>query len=188
MVEGKLLEDLRQRKPEAVAQAVRLYAGDLLRAALGLGWRSGEAEELVQASFTSFLEALPRFEGRSTVKTFLFGILYRKSLEQGRKKARELATDPADEVFETRFGPSGHWSAPPKGPDEEAATGEMAALIGQCLEGLPDQQRAAFLLKEVERLESQEVCNILGVQDTHLRVLLFRARARLRECIEAKWA
>lgn len=183
----KLLQDLRDNKPEAIAQAVGDYASDLLRAARGMGLPQSDAEELVQSTFTAFLEAARRFEGRSSVRTFLFGILYRKALEQGRRKARELATDPADQIFDGQYNRWGHWTQAPKGPDEEASINELARILAQCLDGLPDQQRAAFQLKEVDREESPAVCNILGVQDTHLRVLLFRARAKLRECVEGKW-
>ena len=187
MSDEELLAGLREGKSEAVAECVRRHAGDLLRAALGLGVPEADAEELVQASFVAFLEAARRFEGRSTVKTFLFGILYRKALERGRKNARELPVDPGDQLFDGRFDQRGHWSAPPKGPDEEADIQELSRLIAECLAALPDQQRAAFQLKEVDRVDSPALCNILGVQDTHLRVLLFRARSRLRECLERKW-
>lgn len=183
----QLLADIKARKSEAIAEAVRAHGRDLLRAAFGLGFAEADAEELVQASFTAFLEAAPRFEGRSTVRTFLFGILYRKALEHGRRKSRELLTDPADEVFEGRFNWWGHWSRGPRGPEEDADIKETAELLAHCLEGLTDQQRAAFQLKEVDRQDSAAVCNILGVQGTHLRVLLFRARSKLRECIEGRW-
>jgi RNA polymerase sigma-70 factor (ECF subfamily) len=182
-----LLEALRLRKPEAIAQAVRRYSGDLTRAARGLGFPQADAEELVQAAFVAFLDSVPRFEGRSSIRTYLFGILYNKALERGRERSRELAVDPADQIFETRFNRWGHWSLPPKGPEEEISIGEVSRIIAQCLEGLPLQQRAAFQLKEIERMPSAAICNILGVQDTHLRVLLFRARNKLRACIEAKW-
>jgi RNA polymerase sigma-70 factor (ECF subfamily) len=181
------LAALRARRPEAVAKAVREHAAVLLRAALGLGHGLSEAEELVQASFAAFLERLPSFEGRSSVRTYLFGILYNKALEAGRKRSRELAVDPADEVFDGRFDGAGHWSRAPLGPDQEADAAETARLLAACLAGLPPQQRAAFQLKEVEGLDSLEACNALGVESTHLRVLMFRARAKLRECLERSW-
>lgn len=183
-----LLEGLRRRDPAALSAVVRENAGPLLRGARALGLPTADAEELVQDTFTAFLEALDRFEGRSSVRTFLFGILYRKSMERGRKASRELPTDPADEVFEGRFGRWGHWSRPPRGPEKEADLEEAARLIADCLERLPTQQRAAFVLKEIDREPSEAVRNELGVEDTHLRVLLFRARAKLRDCLEGKWA
>lgn len=173
--------------PLIAAEAVRAHAGFLLRAARGMGLSAVDAEELVSDVFAAFLEALPRFEGRSSVRTFLYGILYRKACERGRRAAREQAVDPADELFETRFGFAGHWSRPSQGPAEEADARETASLIEFCLKQLTFAQRAAFVLKEVEGESSESARNILGVEDTHLRVLLFRARNRLRECLEEKW-
>lgn len=181
------VRSLRERKDGALEEVVRTHTGPLLAASFGMGFPQSDAEELVQETFTAFLSALERFEGRSSVRTFLFGILYRKALERRRKDARELATDPIDQVFETRFGFMGMWSTPPKGPEEEVLSKETAKLIGQCLEGLSQSQRTAFYLKEVEKESNSAICNILDVRDTHLRVLLFRARNNLRECLEKKW-
>lgn len=173
--------------PEEISRLVSDHAGDLMRCARGMGLSHADAEEVVSASFAAFLEASRRFEGRSSIKTFLFGILYNKALEHGRHGARELATDPSDQIFEKRFDRGGHWSRPPQGPAEQADISELAELIDSCLEALPAQQRAVFHLKEVDRQSSANIRNILGIADTHLRVLFFRARNRLRECLEAKW-
>ncbi|MBI3298910.1 MAG: sigma-70 family RNA polymerase sigma factor [Elusimicrobia bacterium] len=181
------LADLRARKREALEAVVRENSGPLLRGAMALGLGEGEAEDLAQEAFAAFLAGLDRFEGRSSVRTYLFGILYLKAKERGRLRAREVATDPVDEVFERRFSGDGHWAKPPKGPDEEAAASETEGHIKACLGELPEAQRAAFQLKEVEGLEPEEIRNVLEVSDTNLRVLLFRARHRLRECLEKRW-
>ncbi len=181
------LDHLRARKPEALEAVVRDNAGPLLRGAMALGLPPGEAEDLAQDAFAAFLSGLDRFEGRSSVRTYLFGILYRKALERGRLKAREAATDPVDAVFEGRFDARGHWTRPPRGPDEEAQSAETERLLAACLAELPGTQRAAFQLMEVEGLTRAEACNVLAVADTNLRVLLFRARHRLRECLEKSW-
>ena len=168
-------------------EAVRAYTGDLLRAAIGFGVAPGQAEELVAATFAAYLTAQQRFEGRSSLKTYLFGILYRKALEAGRKAQKELAVDPADAAFEGRFTGWGHWSVLPQGPEKDADQEEAARLLDECLKGLSDQQKAAFLMKEADGLAPEQVCNALAVSSTHLRVLLFRARAKLRDCLEGKW-
>ena len=186
-MEKTLLDNLKERKSEALTQVVEEHTEVLLRGALGRGLPPVEAEELVQETFVTFLEVVARFEGRSSVRTFLFGILYRKAMERGRKRSRELPTDPIDEVFEKRFGSFGGWSTPPRGPDEEALTKETSVLISECLKDLTPDQRSAFHLKEVDRESSESVCNILDVTATYLRVLLFRARNKLRECLEEKW-
>jgi RNA polymerase sigma-70 factor (ECF subfamily) len=181
------LERLHRRDPAAVEAVVRRHSGDLFNGALALGLRENAAEELVADTFAAFLDAAPRFEGRSTVKTYLFGILYRKAMEKGRKSAREQAVDPMDAAFEKRFNFIGHWSQPPRGPEEETLAREAAELIDSCLKGLRPLEKAAFLLKEVERESSGSVGNALQVKDTHLRVLLFRARNKLRDCLEKRW-
>lgn len=181
------LDRLRRRDPAAVEGVVRRHSGDLFNGALALGLRENAAEELVADTFAAFLDAAPRFEGRSSVKTFLFGILYRKAMEKGRKAAREKSVDPIDEVFESRFNLVGHWSRPPRGPEEETLGREVAGLIDTCLKGLRPLEKAAFLLKEVEGESNADIGNILEVKDTHLRVLLFRARNKLRDCLEKHW-
>jgi RNA polymerase sigma-70 factor, ECF subfamily len=181
------LDRLHRRDPGAVENVVRRHSGDLLNGALGLGLRENAAEELVAETFATFLDVAPRFQGRSSVKTFLFGILYRKAMERGRKSAREQAFDPIDEAFDKRFNLIGHWSQPPRGPEEETLAREIGELIEVCLKGLRPLERAAFLLKEVERESSGSVGNALEVKDTHLRVLLFRARNKLRDCLEKRW-
>jgi RNA polymerase sigma-70 factor (ECF subfamily) len=181
------LDRLRRRDPAAVEAVVRRHSGDLFNGALALGLRENAAEELVADTFAAFLDAAPRFEGRSTVKTFLFGILYRKAMERGRKAAREKAVDPIDESFESRFNLVGHWRRPPQGPEEETLAREAAGLIEGCLKGLRPLEKAAFLLKEVEGESNEAIGNVLEVKDTHLRVLLFRARNKLRDCLEKRW-
>jgi RNA polymerase sigma-70 factor (ECF subfamily) len=185
--EPALLESLHRRDPAAVEGVVRRHSADLLNGALALGLRENAAEELVAETFATFLDAAPRFQGRSSVKTFLFGILYRKAMERGRKSAREQAFDPIDEAFDKRFNVIGHWSQPPRGPEDETLAREVAELIETCLQGLRPLEKAAFLLKEVEHEPSDAVSNALEVKDTHLRVLLFRARNKLRDCLEKRW-
>src|SRR5258708_35864289 len=101
------LERLRQRDPEALADTVRQHARPMVRAAVGMGLRIDQAEDLVQDCFATFFTTLDRFEGRSQVKTWLFGILHRKMFEAYRKKAADARFDPIDDVFESRFDAQG---------------------------------------------------------------------------------
>lgn len=168
-------------------QVIEDHTQPLLAGALGLGLSPVDAEELVQETFVAFLEAVKRFEGRSSVRTYLFGILYRKAKERFRKAKRELPADPADETWKDRFDTRGHWVTPPKGPEAAALNAETGALIAGCLETLPEAQRAAFTLREVDKKSTEEICNILDVSTTNLGVLLFRARNKLRDCVSARW-
>jgi RNA polymerase sigma-70 factor (ECF subfamily) len=188
-ISSDLLLRLRQRDPEALAQAVRDHARMLFRAARGLGFAEPEAEDLVQEVFATFLDRLDSFEGRSHLRTWLFGILHRKAMERRRASAIEERSDPIDQVFESRFDATGHWSKPPADLERLFLSKELGELIRGCMEALPVNQREAFVLREVEGFETEEICKILNVTVTNFGVLLHRARARLRECLEAKgWA
>ena len=180
------LARLRQREPDAIEEAVRAHSGDLLHAAMGLGFAVDAAEELVQRVWATFVQAVVKFEGRSSVRTFLFGILYNKALELRREQARFDTSDPIEEVIERRFHSDGHWKDPPKDPERMLLAMETTDIVQGCLDALPVKQRMAFFLKHVREEATEEVCNVLGVSVTNLGVLLFRARHRLRECVEKK--
>lgn len=181
-----LLERLRDRDPQALGAVVDDHARPLYRAACGLGFAASEAEDLVQDVFVTFLESLDRFEGRSALRTWLFGILHRKTLERRRAGRRDEQADAIDEVFESRFDLDGHWSRPPLPVDRLAEARETDDALRACLDGLPDLQRGAFHLREVEGLPAPEAAAALGCTVNHVGVLFHRARLRLRECLEAK--
>lgn len=166
---------------------VRAYTAPLMGSAWSLGWTGADAEDLVQDTFLTYIKNHYKFQHRSSLKTYLIGILYKKSLEKRRGVAREQPADPVDEVFETRFGFGGAWKTMPRGPEDIALANETGELIQECAETLPEAQRLAFYLREVEHQNTEEICNALDVTATHLGVLLFRARNRLRECIQKKW-
>ena len=144
------------------------------------------AEDVTQATFATFVEKAGQFEGRSHVRTWLFGILYKKIAEARRERQREGRMDDIDDVVEQRFHSNGTWVRPPEPADEQLYRTEIKQLIGDCLEVIPAQQRMAFILREVEDLDTDEICKILEVTRTNLGVLLYRARNRLRECLESK--
>ena len=187
MEQESFLKTIQSKDPAVLSQIVHDHADALLCAAWGLGWRGTDAEDLVQDTLVTFVQSCERFEGRSTVKTYLFGILYKKTLEKRREVQREQATDPIDEVFENRFGYGGIWRTMPRGPEDESQGKEIQAVIDDCVQALPTQQRMAFYLREVEHETTETLCKILDVSVTHLGVLLFRARNRVRECIQKKW-
>ncbi len=144
------------------------------------------ADDVAQSTFTTFIETAQRFEGRSHVRTWLFGILYKKVAEARRAVGRDLQTDDIDQVVEQRFKTGGSWMQPPRPIDEQLYDTEVRQGIEECLEAVPSQQRMAFILREVQGLATEEICKILEVTRTNFGVLLYRARNRLRECLEAK--
>ena len=182
----EFVDRLRKRDAEAVTEVVRAYTTQLFRAALGLGFDRLAADELVQRVWATFFDVLPGFQAKSHVRTFLFGILYNKASEMRREGAKVNLADPIDEVMERRFAADGQWKEPPTSPEVFSLSVESLAQIEDCLAGLNTAQRSAFWLKEVEELGSEEICNALSLTATNLRVLLFRARNKLRECLEAK--
>ncbi|HEY3443649.1 MAG TPA: sigma-70 family RNA polymerase sigma factor [Paludibaculum sp.] len=180
------LERLRGRDPDALAEAIREHARPLFRAARALGFDEPASEDMVQDVFATFLERLDQFEGRSQLRTWLFGILHRKAQERRRANVRDSQADPIDEIFESRFDQRGHWERPPADLERLFLSRELGELIQHCMEGLPANQREVFVLREVEGMETVEICKILDVSVTHLGVLFHRARTRLRECLESK--
>lgn len=169
-----------------MAKVVHAHFRPLFRASLGLGFPKADAEDLVQEVFATFLETLDRFEGRSSIRTWLFGILHRKVQERRREQTRENRTDPIEEVFESRFRPDGTWSRPPVDLDQHMRSIEIGRAVKDCMNQLPRMQREVFVLRDVESVETDEVCKILQISRTNMFVQVFRARARLRECLERK--
>ena len=129
---------------------------------------------------------LDKFEGRSSVSTWLIGILYRKAQERRRVASKTVPHDPADAVFESWFDTSGKWKQHPAPPDQDVGSREAAAGIAECLSELLVQQRDVFQLRQVDELPAAAASNILGLSVTHIGVLLHRARTRLRECLGSK--
>jgi RNA polymerase sigma-70 factor (ECF subfamily) len=167
-------------------QVVRRYLPHVLRAARAAGFDSHRAEDVAQSTFATFLETAHRFEGRSQVRTWLFGILYRKIAEARRDSRRHDDMDDIDQVFEARFDTDGSWLRPPRPVDAAVYDKEVRERLEDCLEQVPSKQRMAFVLREVEDLATEEICKILDVTRTNLGVLFHRVRNRLRECLEEK--
>ena len=185
-VDQAVLDRLRRRDPDALRAIVDQYARQLYRATRGMGFRREEAEDLVQEVLMTFIESLDRFEGRSQVSTWLFGILHHKCQERRRTQAREEQNDPIDDVFESQFDDRGSWLRPPTPPDRSLSSREVQEAVNQCLDGLTWLQREVFHLRQVEELSAADVGKILGQSVTHIGVIFHRARMKLRACLEGK--
>lgn len=177
---------IRKADPATMEAVVRECLPGLLRTAMAAGLPRDRAEDAVQAALLVFVQRAPDFDGRARVSTWIHGILVRKIWEERRGVRREGKRQDVDELVDSRFDGDGGWMRPPKGPDEALARGEVRRELTSCLEALPDRQRVAFTLREVEGFETGEVCNILDVSANNLGVLLYRARNGLRECLESK--
>ena len=177
---------IRERDAQALEEVVRRYLPQILRAAGGAGFAPELAEDIAQETFVTFIETAHRFQGRSHVRTWLFGILYKKIAEARRSQGRVNEMDDIEEVFEQRFDDAGSWTRPPRPVDAGVYDTEVRQGIDGCLDQVPTNQRMAFVLREIEGMDTQEICKILEVTHTNLGVLLHRVRNRLRECLEAK--
>jgi RNA polymerase sigma-70 factor (ECF subfamily) len=185
-VDPAFLDRLRRRDPEALRAIVEQHARRLYRAARGMGFSREEAEDLSQETLMAFIESLDRFEGRSQVSTWLFGILHHKIQERRRLHAREEQNDPIDAVFESQFDSRGNWLRPPTPPDRHVSSREAQEAVLRCLEGLTPLQREVFQLRQIEELSAVHVSKILGLTVTNIGVMFHRARTKLRACLEGK--
>lgn len=185
-IDSAFLTRLRSRDPETLEAIVHEYLPQVVRAARAAGLSSHEADDAAQSTFVTFLEKAHTFEGRSQVRTWLFGILFNKVMETRRSRERDRRADDIDDVMESRFDANGSWSRPPLPADAEIYALQIREGIDDCLEAAPAKQRMAFVLREIEEMTTAEICKILGVTDTNFGVLLYRVRNRLRECLEGK--
>lgn len=151
------------------------------------------AEDAVQESLLAALAARGRFRGHASEKSWLFGILKHKIIDQFRRDARERALageGDADSSEESFFNPAGTWREPPldwADPTADLEREEFWIVLTHCLDGLPVGLADAMRLIEIDELDSTTVCKALGISSTNLWVRLHRARLRLRACIEHSW-
>jgi RNA polymerase sigma-70 factor (ECF subfamily) len=156
------------------------------------------AEDAVQETWVTALEQLDRFAGRSSLKTWLCGILHNHARSRLRKEQRtvplssaETGEEPA--VDPERFRPlghrwDGHWATPPTPwrltPEQALYSRELGGILETAIAELPAAQREVLVLRDVEGLTGEEACAILGVSENNQRVLLHRARSKLRARLE----
>jgi RNA polymerase sigma-70 factor (ECF subfamily) len=195
--EDALLSRLRGGDRRAFAALVERHGGALLRFARIFAKAPSVAEDLVQETWLAALEGLAGFEGRSAIRTWLFRILANKARTWAARDRRcvsfsELAPPDAgakSAVEPERFDQEGAWNDPPGGWSEEdperlAQGRETRAALAAAIAELPEAQRAVITLRDLEGLETDEICNLLSITVTNQRVLLHRARARVREALE----
>ena len=179
------LNKLKRSEPQAISDIVKAYNQTLYNTCLGMGLDNLQSEEVLQNCWQSFFESVHKFEGRSHIRTYIFGILYNKAKEFWRSYKKHSHNDEYDSVIENQFESNGHWKVSPLNPEEFLERSQTMEQIQTCMNGLNEQQRLAFHLKEVVGETSDEICNILGISNTNLRVLIHRAKNRLRVCLES---
>lgn len=199
--EQSLIARLRNGDAGAFDALVNQHHGALIRMALGHVADREAAEEVVQDTWMAVIEGLARFEGRSSLRTWIFGILIHKAKDRGVREKRHMTfsdfesySDDNDEAVDpSRFHQSGewtgHWALPPQPWDEQTpekllASRQAINAMNKAIESLPQTLKDVLILRDVEGVESKGVCELLKITETNLYVRLHRARERVRRAVE----
>jgi RNA polymerase sigma-70 factor, ECF subfamily len=187
--DGELLLQLRSGDEGAFVSLVQRYHEPMLQLAASFVPSRAVAEEVVQDTWLAVLRGLAGFEGRSSLKTWLYRILVNRARTTGAREQRSVpVADPGPAVDPSRFDASGNWADPPEhwieAAEERLEAGKLASRLRALMDELPDRQREVVLLRDVEELTSDEVCSVLAISEGNQRVLLHRGRSRLRQLFE----
>jgi RNA polymerase sigma-70 factor (ECF subfamily) len=196
--EDSAVAALRAGDEQAFLQLVQRLHPSMLHVALAFVSSRAVAEEVVQEAWLGVLQGLGNFEGRSSLRRWIFGVVSNCARTRGAREARTIpfsslaAEGEADPAVEpSRFRPPdhshwpGHWSAPPTPwPEEQVLRRESLEAVQRAVEDLPAAQRAVITLRDIEGCESSEVCDLLGISEGNQRVLLHRARSKVRARLE----
>ena len=197
--DADLVAALRAGDEETFRRIVREWHSSLLHVAQIFVPTRALAEEVVQETWLRVLGALDRFEGRSSLKTWVFRILVNTAKTRAQREGRVIpfsalhdpARVPEAAVDADRFLADSHertpgaWSSPPPAlPEDRLVAAETRAVVAQAIDALPANQRAVISLRDVEGWSSDEVRNALDLTEVNQRVLLHRARSRVRQALE----
>jgi RNA polymerase sigma-70 factor, ECF subfamily len=205
--DATLVARLQAGEQAAFTELVARYSGAVMRLARVYVPSAAVAEEVVQETWVGVLRGLERFERRSTFRTWLFRIAVNQARTRGERERRTIpfasladreVADDAPAVAPERFLGADHdrwphhWATPPRrweeSPDRHAESAETLARVREAIERLPPAQRVVITLRDVYGCESAEVCNALDLTETNQRVLLHRARSRVRSQLESYFA
>jgi RNA polymerase sigma-70 factor, ECF subfamily len=196
-----LVAALRAGDEDAFGWLVDRYSGPLRRVALGYVSTPSVADEVVGDTWLAVINGIDRFEGRSSLKTWIYRILMNKARTRGVREHRSVPfSSLEDDSITSGFSPDrfrsaddpswpGHWSAPPRPwqeqPHDRLQATETLAAVRDAIAQLPPNQRQVISLRDIDGWSSEEVCNVLSLSQTNQRVLLHRARARVRVSLES---
>jgi RNA polymerase sigma-70 factor (ECF subfamily) len=198
----RLLEAMRNGNEGAFIALVERYQAPLARLAMVYVGDPAVAEEVVQETWIGVLRGVERFEGRAAFKTWLFRILTNQAKRRGAREGRSVSFSSlsrrdaegderavAPECFLPADDPdAGHWAGQlqdwKRSPEDDVLSQEVRSLVGREIEGLPPGQRMVIALRDVEGWGAAEVCGALGISETNQRVLLHRARSKVRRALD----
>ncbi len=188
-----LVKGLQAGDEDVFMELVRALNPSLLRVARMFVPTAALAEDVVQETWLAVLNGIDRFEGRSSLKTWIFSILTNTAKTRGERDRRSVpfsALDTDDGGFEpaverSRFTGTGHWAVLPRAwPEDRLLAKETRSVVERAIERLPPNQRTVITLRDVEGWTADEVRNTLELSETNQRVLLHRARAKVRRALE----
>jgi RNA polymerase sigma-70 factor (ECF subfamily) len=195
--DGPLIEALRRGDEAAFCTVIERHHGTMLRLARLYVRDAGAAEDVAQETWLGVLRGLDRFEGRASLKTWICRILVNRAKTRAERDGRfvpfsDLASAETDEeepaVDPGRFRANGHWVSRPTDwgdlPEERLLADETTAVVRRAIESLPPTQREVITFRDVDGWTSDEVCNILEISETNQRVLLHRARSKVRRALD----
>jgi RNA polymerase sigma-70 factor, ECF subfamily len=199
--EESLVGRLRAGDAGAFGEVVRAWSPAMLRAARAHLATDAAAEDVVQETWLAVIRGLAGFEGRSTLRTWVFHILANRAKTHGRRESRQIpwsslyTDEPGPTVDPGRFRGTdepypGHWrtGGQPRpwrpSPEDAAVAGEIRVLLAEALRELPPAQQTVVSLRDVHGMGPAEVCQLLGITAGNQRVLLHRGRARLRAALD----
>ena len=190
--EAELLVRLRAGEPAAFEALVREYHGAMKRTAAAL-LGEAQAEEAVQETWLAAIRGLAAFQGRSTLKTWLFSILLNESRGRLRKGRREILLEDLGDagvlLDPDCFVADGHWAQEPQRWDDQSPEAllsqeDFLRCLEQLLAALPEAQRSVLTLREYQGLGLDQICNVLSLSASNIRVLLHRARTRVYAMVD----
>ena len=186
-----LLERLRLGDEQAFEAFVARHDGTLRRVARTFVRTPTAADEVVQETWLAMLRGLNEFEGRSSLRTWLFRILVNRARTRAKREARSIpfsalgAEDSS--AYEPGFGPDGRWISPPRrldsDPEANLLSSELREHLLAAVDDLGPAQRLVITLRDIVGLGAEEVCELLDVSDVNQRVLLHRARTHVRAAL-----
>lgn len=173
---------------------VDLYGDYLFRYALARVGNADTAEDIVQEALVAAVHAHKRFQGRSSIKTWLVAILKRKIVDHYRRKSSQMETEDIEAVankVDGLFDETGHWRSMPSewslNPGQIYEQKEFMDVIYKCMARLPKRLADIFMLREFDDMDTQSICEQMGITESNSWVMLYRARMQLRGCLEENW-
>lgn len=187
--ENVLIQKLIAGDQQAFEHIVEEYHNIMLSVARAIVGES-IAEEVVQEAWLSAIKALPRFEHRSSLKTWLIQIVSNSAKSRVRRENRYIPLeDSTDPQRDNNYDHKGHWLDPISSwenntPEDIIANEQLQLIISERFQNLPAMQRSVLTMIDSEDMKLEEVCNILDISSSNARVLLHRARVSIHQCID----